>query len=59
VCSSDLHAGISGEDFAALPLATRRALVSACYVVTVLPASKRGPGFRTEDVSLAPREISP
>jgi DNA invertase Pin-like site-specific DNA recombinase len=49
------HAGISAEEFAALPLATRRALVSACYRVTVLPASKRGPGFRTEDVQLSPR----
>jgi len=49
------HTGISGQEFAALPLATRRALVSACYRVTVLPASKRGPGFRTEDVQLSPR----
>lgn len=49
------HAGITAEAFAGLPLATRRALISACYEVVVLPASKRGPGFRREDVSLAPR----
>jgi DNA invertase Pin-like site-specific DNA recombinase len=50
-----VHAGISIEEFEALPLGVRRALVSACYRVTVLPASARGPGFRTEDVLLAPR----
>jgi DNA invertase Pin-like site-specific DNA recombinase len=50
----DKHAGITPEEFAAEPLATRRALVSACFQVSVLPASKRGPGFRTEDVVLAP-----
>lgn len=49
------HAGITADQFAAEPLATRRALVSACFQVSVLPASKRGPGFRTEDVVLAPR----
>lgn len=48
------HAGITLEEFAALPLATRRALVSATFTVTVLPASKRGPGFRTEDVAMVP-----
>lgn len=52
----DTHAGITREEFGALPLATRRALVSACYVVTVLPASKRGPGFRMDDVRLSPRD---
>ena len=51
----EAHAGITADEFAALPLATRRALVSACYTVTVLPASKRGPGFRAEDVQLLPR----
>jgi DNA invertase Pin-like site-specific DNA recombinase len=49
------HAGITFGEFSELPLATRRALVSACYRVTVLPASKRGPGFRTEDVLLSPQ----
>jgi hypothetical protein len=49
------HAGITAAEFDGLPLATRRALVSACYRVTVLPAGKRGPGFRTEDVLLTPR----
>ena len=46
------HAGLTREQFDALPLATRRALVAACFTITVLPASKRGPGFRTEDVRL-------
>jgi site-specific DNA recombinase len=49
------HTGITAEGFNALPLGTRRALVSACYQVVVLPASKRGPGFRTEDVRMEPR----
>lgn len=49
------HAGITADEYAALPLAARRALVSACYRVIVLPASKRGPGFRTEDVRLSAR----
>jgi DNA invertase Pin-like site-specific DNA recombinase len=48
------HRGITGEQFAALPLDVRRALVAASYRVTVLPASGRGPGFRTEDVRLDP-----
>lgn len=48
------HAGISRQEFDGLPLATRRALVSACFTITILPSSKRGPGFRTEDVRLAP-----
>lgn len=46
------HAGISREEFESLPLATRRSLVAACFTVEVLPASQRGPGFRTEDVRL-------
>lgn len=46
------HAGLTRERFDGLPLATRRALVAACFTITVLPASKRGPGFRTEDVRL-------
>jgi len=49
------HAGITLEEFLGEPLGTRRALVSACYEVVVLPASRRGPGFRTEDVRLVPR----
>jgi DNA invertase Pin-like site-specific DNA recombinase len=48
------HAAITREEFDGLPLATRRALVAACFTVTVLPASRRGPGFRTEDVRLTP-----
>lgn len=46
------HAGISREEFESLPLAARRSLVAACFTVEVLPASQRGPGFRTEDVRL-------
>ena len=46
------HAGLTREQWDALPLATRRALVAACFTVTVLPASRRGPGFNTEDVRL-------
>lgn len=48
------YRGITAEAFAALPLDVRRALVAASYRVTVLPSSKRGPGFRTEDVRLEP-----
>lgn len=50
------HAGITLEEFAILPLDVRRTLISACYRVTVFPASARGPGFRTQDVRLALRE---
>lgn len=50
-----VHAGITAEEFAALPLEPRRALVAACWRVVVLPASKRGPGFRAEDIRLSPR----
>jgi site-specific DNA recombinase len=46
------HAGITREEFDALPLSVRRALVAACFTVTVLPASRRGPGFNTADVRL-------
>ena len=48
------YRGISLEQFTGLPLDVRRALVAASYRITVLPASKRGPGFRTEDVRLDP-----
>jgi site-specific DNA recombinase len=51
----DRHAGMTLEEFLAEPLGTRRALVSACFEVVVMPASRRGPGFRTEDVRLVPR----
>ena len=46
------YAGITEGEFNGLPLSVRRALVAACFTITVLPASKRGPGFRTEDVRL-------
>jgi len=48
------YRGVTREQFADLPLDVRRALVAASYRVTVLPASGRGPGFRTEDVRLDP-----
>lgn len=48
------YAGITREDWRGLPLDVRRALVAACYRVTVLPASGRGPGFRVQDVRLDP-----
>jgi site-specific DNA recombinase len=46
------HEGITSDAFSQLPLAVRRALVAACFHVTVLPASGRGPGFRVQDVEL-------
>lgn len=42
------------EDDDRTPLSVRRALVSACFRVTVLPASGRGPGFRPQDVRVEP-----
>ena len=48
------HRGITREEFEALPLDVRRALVRSCYKIAVLRASKRGPGFRTEDVAMSP-----
>jgi hypothetical protein len=48
------HTGITRGEFEGLPLAARRAIVAACYTVTVLPASHRGPGFAPSDVRLAP-----
>jgi hypothetical protein len=51
------YRGITREDWEdeeKTPLDVRRALVAACYRVVVLPASGRGPGFRTEDVRMEP-----
>lgn len=48
------YRGIAAEGFRDLPLDVRRALTAASYRITVLPSSKRGPGFRTEDVRLDP-----
>jgi hypothetical protein len=49
------HARITREQWENdLTLDVRRALVAACYRVTVLPASGRGPGFRVQDVRLDP-----
>jgi DNA invertase Pin-like site-specific DNA recombinase len=48
------YQGIALADFLALPLDVRRSLVVATVTVTVLPASARGPGFRTQDVRVPP-----
>jgi DNA invertase Pin-like site-specific DNA recombinase len=48
------HAGITLAEFKGLPLGQQRALIAATFRITVLPASKRGPGFRTEDVQMSP-----
>jgi site-specific DNA recombinase len=48
------YRGISLEEFKGLPLDVRRALVAATVTVAVLPASKKGPGFRPEDVRVVP-----
>ena len=48
------YRGTTWEQWLDEPLEVRRALVSAHFKVTVLPASKRGPGFRTEDVRMEP-----
>ncbi|MBO0813619.1 MAG: recombinase family protein [Actinobacteria bacterium] len=50
------RAGITVEEFKSLPLGLRRQLVSAAYRITVLPASRMGPGFREEDVRVELRE---
>jgi site-specific DNA recombinase len=46
------HAGITRETFEAMPLSARRALVAACYRITVRKASTRGPGFGPADVDM-------
>jgi len=43
-----------GEWENGLALEVKRALVAACFTVTVLPASGRGPGFRVQDVRVEP-----
>ena len=49
------HAGISYEEFTGEPLSVQRSLADACFSIVVLPASRRGPGFRKEDIRLIPR----
>lgn len=49
------YAGITREEFEGEPLEVRRALVRAAVLVTVLPASKRGPGFRPQDLRVTER----
>jgi DNA invertase Pin-like site-specific DNA recombinase len=49
------YEGITLEEWEALPLATRRALVAASFRITILPA-RRGPGFDRDSVKVEPRE---
>ncbi|HWU23114.1 MAG TPA: recombinase family protein [Nocardioides sp.] len=49
------YRGLTREQWEALPLEARRSLVAAAVTVTVLPASRRGPGFRPQDVRVAER----
>lgn len=49
------YAGITREQWENdLTLDVKRALVAACVRVTVLPVSKRGPKFHSEDVKVEP-----
>lgn len=48
------YRGITRAQWEDLTLDVRRALVAACFTVTVLPASGRGPGFRVQDVRVEP-----
>lgn len=49
------YAGITREKWENdLALEVKRSLVAACFRVTVLPASGRGPGFRVQDVHIEP-----
>lgn len=48
------YAGITPAGFRELPLSVQRQLVAGHAKVTVLPASKRGPGFREQDVRVEP-----
>ena len=49
------YRGLTREQLEAMPLEARRSLVAAVVTVTVLPASKRGPGFRECDVRVEER----
>jgi hypothetical protein len=51
------YRGLGYEEGEKLPLDVRRALVSACVTVTVLPVSGYGPGFRPQDVQVLPVEL--
>lgn len=48
------YAGITREAWEALPLDVQRLLVASCLRVTVLPSSRRGPGFDPGSVRLEP-----
>jgi DNA invertase Pin-like site-specific DNA recombinase len=47
--------GITPAEFHELPLYDQRQLVAACFVVTILAASRRGPGFNPGDVEIVQR----
>jgi site-specific DNA recombinase len=49
------YRGLTRAQWEALPLEARRSLVAAAVTVTVLPASRRGPGFRPQDVRVTER----
>lgn len=46
------HRGVAWEEFLALPLGTRRALISALFRIEILASTHRGPGFHREDVRM-------
>jgi hypothetical protein len=48
------YQGLTREQWTALPLQTRRALVKACYRVVVHATGRRGPGFDASSVEMIP-----
>lgn len=50
------YAGITVEEFKSLPLAIQRQIIRSVYQITVLPVSRKGSGFRADDVDVRQRE---
>ena len=50
------HAGLSPEEFQALPLGTRRIMIAAMVSVEILPTGRRGPGFDPDSIRIRPRK---
>lgn len=48
------HAGLDEAAWEALPLGTRRALITATYRITVWPVRKKGPGFEADTIDMDP-----
>ena len=46
------HAGLDEAAWDALPLGTRRALVTATYRITIWPVRRKGPGFEPETIDM-------